>query len=298
MGVEPLYLLQNQHAVNSKDSFSETSSLSSSSSVDVQGVIEEAGSLVEKLKSCSRIIDSNAGIDNDDSIVCSKSELVESLEKLNQLLTSSNDQVNGLKFKNMMLTSSIKDSTSRFEVESELQKQQSERIRCQLVMNTHQLQDKLRVQDLKLLKYKKTIREKNVEINKLRRLLNRSGTSNPQSLHHTPQSITKPPKLHRISKLQHKNSNMLTTLGLLASHVLSERKTVPTNVLETTESDISHDSFYNRRPSSDTLSRSPHLLTIPTLPKSSSSMTPISEKSSSNILPKFHSFSAFADSQQ
>ncbi|CEP61300.1 Fdo1p LALA0_S02e11320g [Lachancea lanzarotensis] len=296
MGIEPHHLLQSQLSVDAKDSFSETSSQASSSSPDIQGVIEEAGSLVEKLKSCNRISDSSTEIDDDDSIVCSKSELVESLGKLNRLLTSTHEQSKGLRFKNMMLASSLKDSSSRFEVESELQRQQFERIRCQLVMQTHHLHDKLRAQDLKLLKYKKTIREKNVEINKLRRLLNRSGSSNPPLLQNTPQSITKAPRLHRNSKLQHKNSNMLTTLGLLASHVLGEPKAVSTNV-DSTESDISHDSFFNRRPSTDTLPRSPHLLSIATLPRSSTSMAPISEESSNHILPKFRSFSAFTDSK-
>ncbi|SCU77443.1 LAME_0A01134g1_1 [Lachancea meyersii CBS 8951] len=298
MGAETPQSLQSQSSGDLKDSLSDTSYSSSASSPRVQHVIEEASSLVAKLKSCDRVSPSNNKTDDDDSIVCSRSELIQSLEKLNQMLTSSHEEVKGFKFKNMMLTASLKDSNSRFEVESQLQKQQSGRIRCQLVMQNQQLHDKLRLQDLKVVKYKKTIKEKNIEINRLTRLLNNSGAPNAASLKHTPQSITKPPRIHRGSKFQHKNPNMLTTLGLLASHVLSERKDSVANI-DNTESDISHDSFLNHHASADAFPRSPHVLSIATLPRSSAaSLTPTSDSSSKHILPRFQSFTAFSDDQQ
>ncbi|SCV05069.1 LANO_0G17788g1_1 [Lachancea nothofagi CBS 11611] len=280
-----------------KRSFSEISNCNASSP-EVQTVIEEAHSLVDKLKS-NRLynLGESSGEESrpDDTITWSKQELVHTLDSLSRMLLQSNEQVNRLKLKNMMLTTGLRDSNSRFEVESSLNKQQFERIRCQLVMETHGLHEKVRIQDLKLAKYKETIIEKNKEINKMARLLNDSPTPNSVNLRNTPQSITKAPRLNRNSKLQRRNSNMLATLGLLASHVLSVGNESQVNA-DNTESDISHDSFSHHQSSAKGSATSPHVLNIPTLPSiTSASLTPTSEDSASSKqsfqMPKLRSFS-------
>ncbi|SCU89972.1 LADA_0F00914g1_1 [Lachancea dasiensis] len=213
---------------------------------DTQAVIDEAQSLVDKLKSSDRICTASAEnkplADSNGVVPCSKAQLVKTLDDLNQMLGESRERVKRLKFKNMMLTESFKHSESRFEVETNLSKQQFERIRCQLVMETHDLHEKVRLQDLKLAKYRETIMEKNKEINRMARLLNDSSIPNSVQLRNTPQSIGKPSRIRRTSKLQRRNSNMLATLGLLATRVLGDGNETQINS-DNTESDISHDSF-------------------------------------------------------
>lgn len=202
-------------------------------------------------------------------------EVILGLESLIHMLSKSNEQAKQLKFKNLMLTAGLKDSTSRFEVESNLTKQQFERIRCQLAMETQELHEKVRVQDFKISKYKETIIEKNKEINKLTRLLNDLSAPSPFHRKNTPQSVTKRTRLGKEAKLQRKDSNMLATLGLLASHVLGDGNETQGSI-DNTESDISHDSFSKQAKASKGLS-------MPVLPKiSSASLTPTSDSSSNN----------------
>lgn len=218
-------------------------------------------------------------------------ELVDTVENLIQLLGKSQEQVKQLKFKNFMLTAGLHDSDSRFEVEKNINKQQFERIKCQLILESQELLEKVRVQELKITKYKDKIIEKNKEINKLMRILNDSAVPNPYSSTSSPKSVTKP-RLHRNEK-NRKDSNMLTTLGILASHVLNEGNDTVNNI-DNTESDISHDSVSNQN-TVPNLPKAQHFVSMPVLPEArSSSLTPTSENSTSKQsfqLPKLRSFS-------
>ncbi|CUS20893.1 LAQU0S02e00760g1_1 [Lachancea quebecensis] len=225
-------------------------------------------------------------------------EIVQSLEALVHLASKAREQAKQLRFKNFMLTAGLKDTNSRFEVETSLTKQQFERIRCQLVMECQELQQKVHLQDLKLSKYKETIIEKNKEINKLGRLLNDSGVAKSLHVRNTPQSVTKKAHLDRSSKAHRKDSGMLATLGLLATQVLSDKSEHSVNV-DNTESDISHDSFSNQTQGNNAQAAKPFLST-PILPKltRTSFTSPHDDAPSENQfqIPKLRSFSTLEDS--
>lgn len=287
-----------------------------------QPIIEKAKSLIDTLKT-ERILDSSVRPSSPNANTSSgrdlgvrshsesprasdalskdtesKREIVQSLESLVQLASKAREQAKQLRFKNFMLTAGLRDTNSRFEVETSLTKQQFERIRCQLVMECQELQEKVHLQDLKLSKYKETIIEKNKEINKLGRLLNDSGLGKSLHVRNTPQSVTKKAHLDRSSKAQRKDSGMLATLGLLASQVLGDKSEHSVNV-DNTESDISHDSFSNQTQSNKAQAAKPFLST-PILPKitRTSFTSPHDDTSSEHQfqIPKLRSFSTLEDS--
>lgn len=170
-----------------------------------------------------------------------KHELAEILHSLVELLSKSQEQIKQLKLKNLMLNTGLKDTNSRFEVEHNINKQQFERIKCQLILENQGLVEKMNSKDMKIRKYKDRIIEKNKEINRLMRLLNKSCIPNPPS-GNSSSSIQKP----RLERSKTRDSNMLATLGILASHVLNEEQDAPGNSgADNTELEMSqNDSHY------------------------------------------------------
>lgn len=166
-----------------------------------------------------------------------------------------------LKLKNMILKSNSGDVQSRYEVEENLKKQQFERKKCQLFLERENLIRRIHTKDGKVAKYKNKIIEKNREINRLMRILNEHSISdtpkiNDSSSHNdtngksdhdgkennnddssndnnsVPTRVLKPPSASNSSTAassmssstsnKEKASDMLRTLGMLASQVLND----------------------------------------------------------------------------
>ena len=147
-------------------------------------------------------------------------------------------QIQQLKYKSMIQnTMNTEDIQSRINVEKNLQKQEFERIKSQLLIEKNSLLNKVTVNEKKIKKYKKRIIEKNLEINRLAKLLNENITdityhditsidnSNSiasSSLKQTTIPSTEEELLTIRNNTDSKDtSNMLRTLGALATHVLS-----------------------------------------------------------------------------
>lgn len=147
-------------------------------------------------------------------------------------------QIQQLKYKSMIQnTMNTEDIQSRINVEKNLQKQEFERIKSQLLIEKNSLLNKVTVNEKKIKKYKKRIIEKNLEINRLAKLLNENITdityhdissidnSNSiasSSLKQTTMPSTEEELLTIRNNTDSKDtSNMLRTLGALATHVLS-----------------------------------------------------------------------------
>ncbi|EJS44246.1 YMR144W [Saccharomyces arboricola H-6] len=142
------------------------------------------------------------------------------LQSLVSHLNQAASQIQQLKFKNMILASNENNIQSRHEVEDNLQKQQFERMKCQFLLEHQSIKDQLRKRDNKIVKYKQKIIEKNRKLNNLTKVLNQhavSDTSNIDSfsslIKRTPSSTATP---------QETKSDMLNTLGILATHVLKD----------------------------------------------------------------------------
>lgn len=142
------------------------------------------------------------------------------LQSLVSHLNQAVSQIQQLKFKNMILTSNENNIQSRHEVEDNLQRQQFERMKCQFLLERQSLKNQLRKRENKIVKYKQKIIEKNKKLNNLAKVLNQhaiSDTSQVDSFSScakkTPSSTTTP---------QETKSDMLNTLGILATHVLKD----------------------------------------------------------------------------
>lgn len=145
-------------------------------------------------------------------------------------------QIQQLRYKSMIQnTTNSEDIQSRINVEKNLQKQEFERIKSQLLMEKNSLLNKVTINEKKIKKYKKRIIEKNLEINRLAKLLNESITdityhdissmdnSNStvsSSLKQTPIPSREESFTIRTTANSANTSNMLRTLGALATHVL------------------------------------------------------------------------------
>ncbi|AGO12727.1 AaceriADR259Wp [[Ashbya] aceris (nom. inval.)] len=173
-------------------------------------------------------------------------ELSETLEMLVNLLSKSQEQIRQLKFKNLVLNSTLKNVDSRSEVELNLSKHMYERVKCKLNIDKQELKEQLRTRDHKISKYRDTIMEKNKQINRLMRILNKTAQYMPT----TPSVKTKSNSgsVHSgitcsNSGSKNNGSHMLTTLGILASRVLDEESdsTPATNIAESDHSNW-HDS--------------------------------------------------------
>ncbi|CCK68249.1 Fdo1p KNAG_0A05860 [Huiozyma naganishii CBS 8797] len=163
------------------------------------------------------------------------------LKSLVYSLEFASRQLQQYKFKNMMLTSANNDNELRVNVERNLKKQELERMKNQLLMTKQNLNERLNSKDIKIRKYKKRIIEKNKEINKLARMLNISAAeinhNNGSSFEYSNSTISslrttttaETSDTHGdTSANRFQRSNMLRTLGALASQVLNdETETLP-----------------------------------------------------------------------
>ncbi|AAS52179.1 ADR259Wp [Eremothecium gossypii ATCC 10895] len=177
--------------------------------------------------------------------VPSNDELSKTLELLVSLLSKSQEQIRQLKFKNLVLNSTLKNVDSRSEVELNLSKHMYEHVKCKLNIDKQELKEQIRTRDHKISKYRDTIMEKNKQINRLMRILNKTAQYMP-----TTPSVKAKSNSGSVnsgitcSDSGSKNgSHMLTTLGILASRVLDEESdsTPVTNIAESDHSNW-HDS--------------------------------------------------------
>lgn len=145
-------------------------------------------------------------------------------------------QIQQLRYKSMIQnTTNSEDIQSRINVEKNLQKQEFERIKSQLLMEKNSLLNKVTINEKKIKKYKKRIIEKNLEINRLAKLLNEnitdityhdissmdnSNSTVSSSLKQTPIPSREESFTIRTTANSANTSNMLRTLGALATHVL------------------------------------------------------------------------------
>ncbi|KAG0670598.1 hypothetical protein C6P45_002164 [Maudiozyma exigua] len=139
-------------------------------------------------------------------------------------LTSCSQQVQQLKFKNMMLSSNKGNIQSRHEVEGNLQRHEYERIKTQMLQERQTMLQNLNVSNCKVQKYKKRIVEKNREINKLLKLLNDNSIDVTQielsSMEPSSTSSIRVKSPEDISK--NRKADMLKALGVLATQVLND----------------------------------------------------------------------------
>ncbi|QLL30496.1 hypothetical protein HG536_0A03130 [Torulaspora globosa] len=153
----------------------------------------------------------------------SEESVMTTISSLMRALDDSMRQIQQLKLKNMLLKSNSDNLQSSYVVEENLRKQQFERMKYQFLLEKEQLIEKLRAKESKVAKYKSRVMEKNRQINKLTRILNDSAildtSASETSDSTTRRSVTSIPLS---SSSKYKTSDMLKTLGLLASQVLKD----------------------------------------------------------------------------
>ncbi|CDO95087.1 unnamed protein product [Kluyveromyces dobzhanskii CBS 2104] len=186
-------------------------------------------------------------------------DVTATIEHLVTAVTKSQERAKQLTLKNMFLVQNLNELQSGFRVEQNLAKQQFESMKYNLMIQKADLQRQLEGSSVKITKYRETIMSKNKEINRLSRLLNQSQVYNsrlsrPGSV---PSASVRKPYISR--QLHSSDSNMLNTLGILATKVLKEEQNPPHDNehvcalqsplledkpenMDNTESDISHDS--------------------------------------------------------
>lgn len=147
---------------------------------DLYSVMESARKTLSKIRASQVLspISNHEKVSHDGSSLhsgtgqVSNKEVVSVLRSLIKSNETAYQQIQALEYRNMMLRNTEADIKSRLEVEDSIRKQQFERIRYQLLMDNHNLENTVRQKDLKLAKYKEKIMMKNKRINKLTRLLN------------------------------------------------------------------------------------------------------------------------------
>lgn len=235
---------------------------------------------------------------DEDFLDGSTSEVKEALKEVLTALTKSQERVKQLTLKNMFLLQHLNELQNGFKVEQNLAKQQFESMKYNLIVQKSNIQKQLESSNVKVSKYRETIIAKNREINRLSRLLNQGMVHNTKLMtrpNSMPSATVKKPFLSR--QTQSPDSNMLNTLGLLASKVLKEEEQSPTSGSisnysrfshspgdisgersvnpDNTESDQSHDTTQILNQSSNSLPGTLHLnsTTLPTVP----AMAPMSQ---------------------
>lgn len=180
----------------------------------------------------------------------SEEVIMVTIRSLVKALDDSLRQIQQLKLKNMLLKSNSNDIQSTYEVEENLKRQQYERMKCQLLLENQQLVERLRIKEGKVAKYKTRIVEKNRQINKLTRILNENSIAETAYAPSSNQHLRKPSRTTSLdssdsSKHKDKTSDMLRTLGILASQVLNDEadddsanQTIPQIIDNTTETEV------------------------------------------------------------
>lgn len=233
-------------------------------------------------------VDSGYGGGIDINMKISGETIITTISSLVRALNDSVRQIQQLKLKNMLLKSNSNDLQSSYAVEDNLKKQQFERMKYQFLIEKEHLLEKLRAKESKVTKYKSRVIEKNRQINKLTRILNENSTLDA-SVSETSESNTRRSvaSIPLSTSSKHKASDMLKTLGILASQVLKDEvdddsgnQTIPQLADNTTDSDIMHTPIF------DDQLRLPSQVSVRGVPISNSSA-----RSPAVELPKIKRFS-------
>ncbi|QLQ78061.1 hypothetical protein HG537_0A03080 [Torulaspora globosa] len=189
----------------------------------------------------------------DTSTKSTEESVMATISSLVGALDESMRQIQQLKLKNMLLKSNSDNLQSSYTVEENLRKQQFERMKYQFLLEKEQLIEKLRAKENKVAKYKSRVMEKNRQINKLTRILNDNATLDT-SASETSDSTTRRSvsSIPLSSNSKYKTSDMLKTLGLLASQVLKDEvdedsgnQTILQVADNTTDSDSLHTPIFD-----------------------------------------------------
>ena len=171
----------------------------------------------QETKTTKELINMPRVVDNSSDVRTVVSSLVDALN-------NSSQQIQQLKFKNLMLSSNKNNLESRHEVEGNLQKHEYERIKTQMLHEKQNMIHNLNISNNKVQKYKKRIVEKNREINKLLKLLNDHSIDVTQielsSIEPSSTSSIRVKSPDDISK--NRKADMLKALGVLATQVLND----------------------------------------------------------------------------
>lgn len=179
------------------------SSQSSLSSASTNSVYTENTTSQEHI---DNLIKQTNSLLNDDTI---NPEITELLKKLSASLIKTRNEANSFKIKSELLSISSKDADMRYEVENDLIKKEVESLKHQSE-NRDYLMNKINHQKQTLKKYKNEIINKNKEIIELTNKLNKITNDKKRKLFRSNTTL--------------EQSNMLDTLGLLASQVLTEEE--------------------------------------------------------------------------
>ena len=182
--------------------------------------------IVQAIETAKRFLQQNTissqNTGNNENLQTYETEAV--VNSLIDALTNSSQQVQQLKFKNMMLSSNKGNLQSRHEVEGNLQRHEYEHIKTQMLQERQTMMQNLNVSNGKVQKYKKRIVEKNREINKLLKLLNENSIDVTQielsSVEPSSTSSVRVKSPEDISK--NRKADMLKALGVLATQVLND----------------------------------------------------------------------------
>ncbi|KAH3673212.1 hypothetical protein WICMUC_003830 [Wickerhamomyces mucosus] len=205
--LSPNASLNNDEQINplggSQSSTSSSKSLySTTTSFNIEVSQTDGASIAELIRHSNTLIDNNHLDGNTKDLIMN----------LNSALLKSKSEANQYRIKSELLAISVKDADMRYEVENEIILKQVERLKNQ-TENFDELANKIIHQKQTLKKYKYEIIAKNKEINRLRSKLNVIKEKSEQR------------KRRKSDTSIHNNSgNMLNTLGLLASQVLTEEQ--------------------------------------------------------------------------
>ncbi|CAL9728376.1 protein Fdo1p [Monosporozyma unispora] len=180
--------------------------------------------------------ESDISLEPSNSLKTNETEIFNTMYSLVTSLDLALKQIQQLKYKTMIQHNND-DPQSRIDVEKNLQRQEFERVKSQLLLEKNSLLNKVITSDNKVKKYKKRIVEKNLEINRLSKLLNENVTditshdissldysnSSASSVMRPTNSMTGPIMNQKFNNSK-KTSSMLRTLGALASHVLKNNE--------------------------------------------------------------------------
>ncbi|CAL9736823.1 protein Fdo1p [Monosporozyma servazzii] len=175
-------------------------------------------------------------LDESAKVKIDETEILNTMQSLVTSLDLALKQIQQLKYKTMIQHDND-DAKSRIDVEKNLQRQEFERVKSQLLLEKNSLLNKVFSNDNKVKKYKKRIVEKNLEINRLAKLLNENVTDityhDISSLDYSNSSVSSAMKttnptsaslMNQNLNKSKKTSSMLRTLGALASHVLKNNE--------------------------------------------------------------------------
>lgn len=177
--------------------------------------------------------ETDISLDEGAKVQIDETEIFNTIHSLVTSLDLALKQIQQLKYKTMIQHDND-DAKSRIDVEKNLQRQEFERVKSQLLLEKNSLLNKVISNDNKVKKYKKRIVEKNLEINRLAKLLNENVTdityhdiSSLDYSNSSTSSAMRPANASLVNQNLNKSkktSSMLRTLGALASHVLKNNE--------------------------------------------------------------------------